>query len=43
MALSATVTEVPLEFRQDVALAWTGREVVVWGGDIEAFNMSAFR
>ena len=30
--------QVPLEFRQDVAIAWTGREVVVWGGDIEAFN-----
>lgn len=29
----------PLAVRSDVAMAWTGSEVVVWGGDIEAFNM----
>lgn len=29
----------PLALRADVALAWTGSEVVVWGGDIEAANM----
>lgn len=29
----------PLALRADVALAWTGAEVVVWGGDIEAANM----
>jgi hypothetical protein len=41
-----TATEVPagdggppLAVRSDVAMAWTGRELVVWGGDVEAFNM----
>lgn len=29
----------PLAVRGDVAMAWTGSEVVVWGGDVEAFNM----
>lgn len=29
----------PLSVRGDAAVVWTGREVVVWGGDVEAFNM----
>jgi len=28
----------PLAARADAAVAWTGEELVVWGGDIEAFN-----
>lgn len=34
-----TIPEPPLEMRGDVLDIWTGRELVVWGGDIEAFNM----
>lgn len=29
----------PLDVRGDAAVAWTGEELVVWGGDLEAFNM----
>jgi hypothetical protein len=29
----------PIDVRADAALVWTGAEVVVWGGDVEAFNM----
>jgi hypothetical protein len=29
----------PLEVRGDAALVWTGTELVVWGGDVEAANM----
>lgn len=29
----------PLSPRGDVAAAWTGRELMIWGGDLEAFNM----
>lgn len=29
----------PLGLRSDVAMTWTGSEIVVWGGDVEAFNM----
>lgn len=29
----------PLDVRWDVAITWTGAELVVWGGDVEAANM----
>lgn len=29
----------PLDVRGDAAVVWSGREVVVWGGDVEAANM----
>ena len=29
----------PLEVRGDATVAWTGSELVVWGGDVEASNM----
>ena len=29
----------PLSPRGDSASAWTGSELVIWGGDVEAFNM----
>lgn len=29
----------PLDGRGDAAVVWTGAELVVWGGDVEAFNM----
>ena len=29
----------PLAVRGDATVAWTGAELVVWGGDVEAFNM----
>lgn len=29
----------PLAVRGDAAVVWTGAQLVVWGGDVEAFNM----
>ncbi|MFP3902221.1 MAG: hypothetical protein ACLFXM_15305 [Acidimicrobiia bacterium] len=29
----------PLDLRRDAAVVWTGDELLVWGGDVEAFNM----
>ncbi len=29
----------PLSPRADAAAVWTGRELMIWGGDLEAFNM----
>jgi len=34
-----TLDSGPLSPRGDAAVVWTGREVVVWGGDLEASNM----
>lgn len=29
----------PIDVRGDASVVWTGWELVVWGGDVEAFNM----
>lgn len=34
-----TLPAVPLDVRGDAVVLWTGTEVVVWGGDLEASNM----
>ncbi|HEX5096872.1 MAG TPA: hypothetical protein VFX21_12690, partial [Acidimicrobiia bacterium] len=34
-----TMPKPPLAVRGDAAVVWTGRDLVVWGGDVEAFNM----